>query len=254
MTKPKKKKDAEQGPITDPEVAEFLSNKGAEAESIEIYTPEEYQRARAERIWSYDDTGHTLTIEQALFCRSYIIDRNPVAALRRLNYGGTAEALKRQAHIYLDDPEVKACIEVLAKNMMERLEITADNINARLAAVAFFDPRSVMEFDHHGVKVKHSRYWTRDEAFNIQSIKVGLNGVELKLHDGVRAAEMLGKNIGSLKDDSEEARALATKAAAETVIGTIVDIFRKTRDQRLAALPAPSRKEATIDISATPQD
>jgi hypothetical protein len=107
-----------------------------------------------------------------------------------------------------------------------------------------------MEFDHYGVKVKHSRFWTKDEAAAISSIKVGQHGVELKLHDGLRAAEMLGKQIGTLKDDSEEARALATKAAAEQVIGTIMDIFTKTREQRLAALPAPAPppKDGTIDV------
>jgi phage terminase small subunit len=165
--------------------------------------------------------------------------------LKRLNYAEDNKKLKAIAIRYLENTEVQGCIEALAKQMMERLAVTADNVNARIAAVAFFDPRSVLEFDHHGVKVKHSRFWTKDEAAAIQSIKVGQHGVELKLHDGLRAAEMLGKQLGTLQDDSEEARALSTKAAAEEVLTTIADIFHKTRIARrgeiieVEALPAP---------------
>jgi hypothetical protein len=56
---------------------------------------------------------------------------------------------------------------------------------------------------------------------------------------------MLGKQLGTLTDDTEEARALSTKAAAEEVLTSIADIFRKTRDARrgeiieVEALPAP---------------
>ena len=214
-----------------------------EAPQDDLPTPEEYQLARATQIWSYDDTGHDLTVEQALFCRSYIIDRNAIAALRRLNYVEPPAQLKKIADRYLENTEVQGCIEALAKQMMQRLEITADNVNARIAAVAFFDPRSVLEFDHNGVRMKHSRFWTKDEALAIQSIKVGQHGVELKLHDGLRAAEMLGKQLGTLKDDTEEARALSTKAAAEEVLTSIADIFRKTRVQRRSEI---------IEIEAKP--
>lgn len=232
MAKSKKKDEKpESGPV-DPDVAEFLANKSEDAQQLDTYSPEEYQRQRAARIWSFDDTGHDLTVDQALFCRSYIIDRNPVAALKRLNYVEDNKKLKAVATRYLENTEVRDCIEALAKQLMERLAITAENVNARIAAVAFFDPRSVLEFDHHSVKVKHSRFWTKDEVAAIQSIKVGQHGVELKLHDGLRAAEMLGKQLGTLKDDSEEARSLGAKAAAEEVIGTIMDIFDKTREQR----------------------
>lgn len=250
MAKPKtsrkKKKDEQpQGPM-DPAAAEYLSNRDEELNALEAaHSPEEYQRARAARIWSHDDTGHDLTVEEALFCRSYIIDRNPVAALRRLNYDDPPQKLKAIATTYLANTEVQGCIETLAKQIMARLAITAENVNERIAAVAFFDPRTVLEFDHHNVRLKHSRYWTKDEALAIQSIKVGQHGVELKLHDGLRAAEMLGKQLGTLKDDSEETRALGVKAAAEEVLNTIADIFDKTRVARrheiieVEALPAP---------------
>lgn len=240
---PRKKKQDEQptGPI-DQDTAEYLADRD-DNKDIEILSPDEYRLARAQRIWSFDDTGHDLTVDQALFCRSYIIDRNPVAALRRLNYADHPEKLKRIAAKYLENTEVQGCIEVLAKQMMERLAITADNVNARLAAVAFFDPRSVLEFDHLGVKLKHSRFWTKDEALAIQSIKVGQHGVELKLHDGVRAAEMLGKQLGSIPDQDAETAARTSRAAAEAVVDTIVDIFRKTSPELTGkALPPPAEE------------
>jgi hypothetical protein len=127
----------------------------------------------------------------------------------------------------------------LAKELMDRLAITAENVNRRLAAVAFFDPRSIASFDHNGLALKHSKFWSLDEAWAIAGIKEGKDGVELKLHDGVRAAEMLGKQLGSIKDESEETRALASKAAAEAVVDTIVDIFIKQQAGERQSLPPP---------------
>jgi hypothetical protein len=102
-------------------------------------------------------------------------------------------------------------------------------------------------------------FWTKDEAQAIQSIKVGQHGVELKLHDGLRAAEMLGKQLGTLTDDTEEARALSTKAAAEEVLTSIADIFRKTRVARRGEIieveaPAPGHCRRMSDEILLPDD
>lgn len=239
-----RKKKTEQPDTTDPDVAEFLADRSAEAQKLDLLTPEEYQRDRAERIWSFDDTGHQLTVEEQLFCRSYIIDRNPIGALRRLNYGQGPQQLKAIAARFLENPEVVACVEVLAQRMCEKLDITALRVNERIAAVAFFDPRSVVEFDHHGVRMKHSRFWTKDEAYAIAGIEMGQNGIKLKMHDGLRAAELLAKQLGLQPEEGIEAAALAMKAAAGTVMDTIVDIFRKTNPlPPPPALPAPEDAE-----------
>lgn len=234
MAKPKKKDEEGEGP----------TEKLTDEERFQLML--EHRQGLAADIWSTDDTGHSLKVEEMLFCRSYIIDRNPVAAMRRLNYIDEPAKLKRMADKILSNPEVKACIDTLAKRMCERLEITAENVNRRIAAAAFFNPRSVMHFDHNGVVMMHSSLWPEEAMMAIQSVEMGQHGIKLKMYDGLRAAELLAKQIGVQPDETEETRALATKAAADAVLTTIRDIFEKVVPPDAPAppaLPSPDAQE-----------
>ncbi len=205
-----------------PEEQAYLKDEAIE-EAVQDYSS--YVNARAAALWSYEDTGHDLTMEEQLFCRSYIIDRNPVAALQRLRHEGSADVLKRRAAKYLSNPEVADCIDELAKRLMDKLSITAEKVQARIAAVAFFDPRSVMEFDRFGVNLLNSRFWSADQAANIQSIKNGPMGLELKFYDSLRATEMLAKQLGVQPEDSDPAE--AARIGAEQAVSRIVSFFDK---------------------------
>lgn len=214
-----------------------------EAAEVEVLTPDEYRVIRAANIWGHDDTGFDLTLEEQLFVRSYMIDRNPIAALRRLGYGDEPLKLKKLSDKYLADAGIRGAIEVLGKRMMEKLSITAEKIQQRLAAVAFFDPREVMEFDHNGVKMLHSRFWTKEQAMAIQSVKPGQTGVELKLYDGLKATEMLAKQIGLQPDETPEAAAAAARAAGEAVVDRIMSYFDKV---------VPDDPQPPIEVKALP--
>lgn len=209
--KPKKAKPDTRSPEQKSHDAEY-SDPGTD--DIKSYS--EYVDARALDLWEARHTGHNLTVEQQMFCRSYIIDRNPVAALLRLRYAGTVHTLKQRAKRMLAEPEVQACIETLSKELMEKLEITAERVQAAVAAVSFFDIREVASFDGIGVSLLHSRYWTKDQAMAVQSVKMGQNGLEIKLYDRMKGLEMLAKQIGLQKDDSDPATQ-ARDAAEETV-------------------------------------
>lgn len=195
---------------------------------VEVLSPDEYRLLYAGTMWGNQATEQDLTIEESMFVHSYVIDRNPVAALRRINHEGTNEQLKRRAAGYLTNPEVQAALDVLAKRVCENLAITADRVNERIAAVAFFDPREVIQADHNGMQMLHTRYWRRDQAYAISSIEMGQHGLKIKLHDGLRAAEMLGKQLGTIKDDAGEGAALAARAAAQVVVDKIMDYFDRT--------------------------
>lgn len=198
-----------------------------EAAEMEVLTPEEYQVVRAGDIWGHDDTGFDLTFEEQLFVRSYMIDRNSIAALRRLGYGDGTLQLKKKAEKYLANTSVMGAIEVLGKRMMEKLDITAEAIQKRLAAVAFFDIREVTQFDHHGVRLLHSRFWTKEQAMAIQSVKAGTTGIDIKFYDGLKATEMLAKQLGLQPDETPEALASAARAAGEAVVEKLWSYFDK---------------------------
>lgn len=201
-----------------------------EAPPPEPFDPEAYRVQKATDIWSYDDTGFDLTIEERLFVRSYMIDRNPIAALRRLNYNYEMGRLKTIAAKMLNNPEVKGAVEFLAKRMMDALEITAERVQRRIAAVAFFDPRQVVQFDQLGVEILNSRFWTEEQAYAISSVKMGQHGLEIKLHDGLRAAEMLAKQLALQPEDGAANSKEVAEAAADAVINKIVDAFVRTKE------------------------
>lgn len=196
------------------------------------YDPREHQRSRAFQIWSYSDTGHDLTVEEQLFCRSYIVDRNEVAAMRRLGYGDELSnaSCRRRAQIMLNNPEVQGCIEVLAKRMMENLQIEAENVNRTMAAIAFGDPRDIMEWDANGVQLLHSKFWTREQALALKSVKMGKEGIQIEFADRQRALEFLGKQLGVSNDESEIARA-AAEGAARGAMDKILEITERMRPE-----------------------
>lgn len=187
---------------------------------------DEYIDARANDLWSHRDTGHNLSVEEAMFCRSYVIDRKPVAALQRLRYSGTIDTLKKRAKRLLAQPEVQACIETLSSELMEKLEVTAEKVQHAMASIAFFDIREVASFDGIAMSMLHSRYWTREQALAVKSIKMGQHGMEISIYDRQVALTMLAKQVGLQKEDSDPAE--QARAAAEGAVSKIFSYFEKT--------------------------
>lgn len=184
-----------------------------------------YRDQTLNKIWTRDDTGHDLSVDEALFCRSYIIDRNPVAALRRLDYAGPSDRLRNVAARYLANPEVQACIDTLAQNMMKRLEIDAESVTRQLARIAFFDPRTVLQFDGVSLRVLDSSLWPDDAIASLAGVKMTEKaGVELKFVDRLRAVEILGKQLNLLQDPEAAQSKMMAEAAAERAVEKILDV------------------------------
>lgn len=144
--------------------------------------------------------------------------------MRRLGHRGEdSVVLKRRAQKYLDKADVQNAVDFLAKRMMEKLDITAEKVQRQIAAVAFFDPREVMQFDKYGVTLLHSRYWTAEQAAAIKTIKQGQNGVEIVLYDRLKANEMLAKQLGVQPDESDSAQ--SARLAADETMDRIANIL-----------------------------
>lgn len=211
-----------------------LSEEAQAAEDVKtaslteaLHDYDTYVQAQAASIWQYDEIPVPLNLEEQLFVRSYIIDRNEVAAMRRLGHSiDDHTKLKARAKKYLAKVEVQEAIDFLAKRMMEKLDITAEKVNRQIASVAFFDPREVMSFDQYGVRLIHSRFWSAEQAAVIQSIKMGQNGIEIKLYDRLRATEMLAKQLKLQPEDNDPAE--AAKAGAEAALEKIFSVFNRT--------------------------
>ena len=185
-------------------------------------------------IWTRDDTGHDLSVEEMLFVRSFIIDRNEVAALRRLGYGGDPSRLKYIAKKYLTNPEVQGAVDVLAKRMCEKLEVTAEKVISHMAAMAFFDPRSVMHFDGHTLRVLDSSLWNDQQIAAIKKIKMTEKaGVEIEFADKLTATIALGKQLNLLQDPDENQKRAAAEAAAEAAMTKIFEVHERVANKMI---------------------
>lgn len=143
-----------------------------------------------------------LTPKQYLFVQEYLIDLNASQAAIRAGY--SVKNAEFQAHCLLKNPKVKQAIKLAMYEREQRTKVTQDRVVQELAKIAFINPTDVInEYDaslHNGA--------AREDTAAISSIRVrkipSKEGMgierEIKLHDKIRALELLGKHLGLFND------------------------------------------------------
>lgn len=190
-------------------------------------------RHNAQEIWAVDDLGFDLTLEQQLFVRSYLIDRNDIAAVIRLGYQGERSALKRAASKFLSSTVVQDAIKAGAQRLMERLEISADRVNRDIAAVAFTDVTDILHFDGVNTRILPSHMWPEHVKVAVKGIKHGQFGVSLEFHDKMKALDFLAKQTG-LSESEEQADQRRAEAAAEAALIKMMEVVSRARELKPA--------------------
>ena len=146
-----------------------------------------------------------LTAKQKLFCDEYLIDLNVTQAAIRSGYSNSYA--NKKAFLLLDKPEIKSYIGERMKDREQRTEITQDMVLQELAKIAFAKPTDFFEVEDMGqykrVNIIATKDISGDKVAAIASIKQGANGIEVKLHDKVRALEDIGRHLGMFKDKVE---------------------------------------------------
>lgn len=143
-----------------------------------------------------------LAPKQRLFVQEYLIDLNATQAALRAGYSvNNAHKIGSQL---LDNPRIKQAIELAMYERELRTKVTQDRVIQELAKIAFLNPTDVInEYDaslYAGA--------TREDTAAISSIRVRRipskhgTGVEreIKLHDKIRALDLLGKHLGLFND------------------------------------------------------
>ncbi|MBM7869315.1 phage terminase small subunit [Clostridium pascui] len=146
-----------------------------------------------------------LTAKQKRFCNEYLIDLNATQAAIRAGY--SVETAGSIGNENLKKPLIAAYLEKRMANREKRTEITQDKVLNELAKIGFANIDDYVEVEDHGsykdVKIKATKDIPDDKISAISSIKQGPNGIEVKLHDKVRALENLGRHLGMFKDKIE---------------------------------------------------
>lgn len=146
-----------------------------------------------------------LTAKQKQFCNEYLIDLNATQAAIRSGY--SKKFAEAKSYAMLEKPQIKAYISEKMKVREHRTEITQDKVLQELAKIAFANTTDYVEVKDMGqykmVSTKPTKDMTLDQVVAIASIKQGANGIEIKLHDKVRALEDIGRHLGMFKDKIE---------------------------------------------------
>ena len=136
-----------------------------------------------------------LTAKQERFVDEYLVDLNATAAARRAGYSEkTAEVI---GYENLRKPQIMAAIHERQQNLQGKLEITREAVLQELAAIAFANGTDFVTVTGAGLLcVKATSEVPKNKLPAIAGIKYSQLGIEIKLHDKVRALELLGKHLG----------------------------------------------------------
>lgn len=158
-----------------------------------------------------------LTPKQQKFVDEYLTDLNATQAAIRAGY--SQKTAKEQAARLLTNVNIAAEIERQRKKTQKKLEIRRERVIEELAAIAFAngtDYAKIISVDGQAsVAFTPTENLTPEKRKAIAGIKETQSGMEVKLHDKLRAIEMLDKYLGLFEQQKEvEEVSLADSIAA----------------------------------------
>ena len=151
---------------------------------------------------------------QDRFVDEWLIDFNGTQAAIRAGYSPKTAAAA--AARLLRNVNIQAEIARRQKDLQRRTEISQDRVVKELARIAFADATDyacveTLTYENEDgtvspvqiVSPKDTDTLSDDQRAAIAGIKQGANGIEVKLHDKIKALELLGRHIGMFNDKIE---------------------------------------------------
>jgi len=154
-----------------------------------------------------------LTEKQRQFVAEYLVDLNGAAAAVRAGYA--VRCARSEAKRQLTNVHIRSEIDKALEARGERVQITADRVLAELAKIAFTDASDVADWSpDRGVTVRPSDSLTDSASAAISEVsenrKISPDGsvsnihLKVKLHDKLKALEMLARHLGMMRDKDNE--------------------------------------------------
>lgn len=147
-----------------------------------------------------------LNDKQGLFVSEYQVDWNATQAAIRAGYSKkTAYSIGQRL---LKHVEVAKAIKKAKEDREKRLEVTAERISEELAKIGYSNVKDFVKFDADGVvTITDSEDLTPDQAACIAEVvqsetDKGCN-FKFKLHDKLKALELMGKHKKMFTDKVE---------------------------------------------------
>ncbi len=167
------------------------------------------------------ETKKRLTPKQELFVSGFLIDGNASAAAKRAGYSErTAEKIGSEN---LRKPEIAKAIAENQAKRLERNEVSADKVIAKLAAIAFYDPLRAFDAATGNLLPLHEIDDDTRAALIVevtQGFDQDGNPVQTrktKFADKLQALDKLARNLGMFQDK------LKISGDAENPIKVLID-------------------------------
>jgi phage terminase small subunit len=147
--------------------------------------------------------GVALNEKQERFVEEYLVDLNATQAAIRAGYSEkTARSIGQRL---LTNVDIQKEIQREKKDRSYRTRITQDNVLRELAAIGFARSTDYAHINENGHVVLTPTAWlTEEQRIAIAGVKETQFGVEVKMHDKIRALEMIGKHLGIFDAKSNE--------------------------------------------------
>jgi len=153
-----------------------------------------------------------LTGKQQRFCREYVIDLNATQAAKRAGYSDASAA--GIGYDNLRKPGIAAFIHTLQQELQDRLQVNAQTIVERLAAIGL---ANVADYRTKDGSLKPLHDLTREQSAAVSAFhtKDGETAYKMPSHADQRAALVdVGRHLGIFEKDNEQTAASAAAAAA----------------------------------------
>ncbi len=177
-----------------------------------------------------------INAKQAKFVKEYLVDFNATQAAIRAGYSERSSS--RIGPELLGKTWISDAVNHGRAVLAKKLDISAERVLNELARVAFSDMRNYVQIGSGGsLRINDPKDLTEDQtaAISEMSETTSEHGGSLKfrLHDKIRALELLGKNLKLFTDKLEH-----TGKDGESLMQSFVDLVRNVAKAKLEA-PKP---------------
>jgi phage terminase small subunit len=148
----------------------------------------------------------SLSPQQELFVRQYVLDLNATKAALRAGYA--KKSARTQGSYLLTKPEIQAAVKVRQERRFEKVDIKTDDVLRLMRKFAFTDLSGVIEVRGNKTYITDTSHLTEDQMACISEIKETAEGIQVKLISREKMIELLGRHMGMFMDKLEHSGTL----------------------------------------------
>lgn len=163
-----------------------------------------------------------LSIKQEKFCNYYIECGNASEAYRRAYSCSNMkdESINVKAFELLNNGKITVRVKELQEELKKKSDITKEEVLNMLRSFMYADIRNFLTIKNGNVTFKDSEDWTDEMAMQVESVKQGRDGIEIKLNGRTWTIQRICKMLGfdSPQDVNVNMISPMTKEEAKRII------------------------------------